>query len=431
MNWNGSQNPSFGFYADVSTDPNFSTFWNKQVWSNSTSAPSGFGNYFGLGGLVLQSGTTYFARVFNGQHSNVVNWSVQQCSNPTPTPTPLPNISITKNVINLSNSNNSEFKTINARPGDLLEFVIRVNSFGNTSVNNVRVFDNLPSQLQYLGGSTTIDGSFAGDSFTSGSGISLGSMFNQNKTIRFRTLVRNESFFGIGTTQVTNSTFATADNVGSVNDRAFVSVTRGQVQGAITLQIQKSGKNISKGEITERLSMNATPNDTIEFTVRVKNISGITANNVFVTDTLPTGMSYINNSSSLNGIVTANGITGTGLNIGSLASNQEAVIKFSAIVNTGTIITAGTTVTLTNISQARAENYSQIISNPVVITLGGLGIVAGALDIKTGASGTFLIPLLIVFFASLLFFFRSAIFRMFRKEDQIQYIHNPYHFEIN
>ena len=351
------------------------------------------------------------------------------CSTPTPTPTPTTNISITKNVINLSSSNTSEFKTVNARPGDLLEFVIRVNASGNTTAQNVRSYDNLPSQLQYLGGSTTIDGSFAGDGFVSGSGVSLGSYNNQTKVIRFRTVVVGESSFGFGTTQLTNLVNATSDNASSVNDRAYVNVERGQVQGAITLQIQKSGKNISKGDVVDKTSMNATPNDTIEFTIRVRNFSTTTANNVIVTDTLPAGMTYVNNSTALNGIIIANGITGSGVNIGSLLLNQEAVVKLYATVNTGTVINAGTTVTLTNVSQARADNYSQIVSNPVTITLGGLGVVAGALSVKTGASGTIVISALIAIIATTLFYFRSMIIGAFRKDDT-QYVYNPEQFNI-
>ena len=56
---------------------------------------------------------------------------------------------------------------------------------------------------------------------------------------------------------------------------------------------------------------------------------------------------------------------------------NQAMIRFYASVN------PGTTATLINVSQARADNYSQIVSNPVVITL---GVVLGALSVKTGAS---------------------------------------------
>jgi len=86
------------FYVDVSTD-NFSSYWNKQVnGATSTQAPSGFVPYTGVSGnLVLNPGTTYQARVFNGAtdssgqqvHSNTVSFSVPTC--PTPPPiTPLP-----------------------------------------------------------------------------------------------------------------------------------------------------------------------------------------------------------------------------------------------------------------------------------------------------------------------------------------------------
>ena len=59
LNWTGS---GPGWFVDISTDPNFSTFENKNVSGlSSTSAPAGFS-----GGLTLQPNTTYYWRVWNG-----------------------------------------------------------------------------------------------------------------------------------------------------------------------------------------------------------------------------------------------------------------------------------------------------------------------------------------------------------------------------
>ena len=212
------------------------------------------------------------------------------CYIPTPTPTPTPtpnltNLTISKDVRNLISGNYFVSNSVNAQPGDSVEFVIQVGSYGNTTANNIRLSDFLPYQLSYLSGSTTIDGLFASDGITAGS-IYLGSLFNgQTKIIKFRASVRDASVFSAGNTQLTNTARATADNTGSVDDTAFVNVSKGEVLGSTTLQIQKTGRNISKGDLVEKTSMNATPSDTIEFLIRVKNLSSVVAYNVIVTDT--------------------------------------------------------------------------------------------------------------------------------------------------
>lgn len=56
-------------YVDISTNSNFSTFYNKNVSGTSTFASSGFNLYGGSGSLTLQPNTTYHVRSWNG-HAN-------------------------------------------------------------------------------------------------------------------------------------------------------------------------------------------------------------------------------------------------------------------------------------------------------------------------------------------------------------------------
>ena len=60
-------NADSNWYADISTDPGFTDFWNKPVpWLTTTTAPTGFLDPFALGALTLEPDTTYYWRIWDG-----------------------------------------------------------------------------------------------------------------------------------------------------------------------------------------------------------------------------------------------------------------------------------------------------------------------------------------------------------------------------
>lgn len=72
ITWSGPPNPVYGFYVDVSENPNFSTFMNKQVPAGGTTDFLGFNPNWQFGGNVsfaIEQGRTYYFRVYNGVHS--------------------------------------------------------------------------------------------------------------------------------------------------------------------------------------------------------------------------------------------------------------------------------------------------------------------------------------------------------------------------
>jgi len=92
------------------------------------------------------------------------------------------------------------------------------------------------------------------------------------------------------------------------------------------LSVNKLGMNISKGGSVESSSITANPGDTVEFVVYVKSTSNTALTNVIVRDVLPNYMTYINNSTSVNNIVVADGIAGAGINVGTINPGDEALL---------------------------------------------------------------------------------------------------------
>ena len=81
ISWQG--NPGSGFFVDIANNSGFGPFWNKGVGSAlSTTAPNGFQPHGTAQQLTLQPDTTYFVRVFNGQHSPTEQFRVPSCVNP-------------------------------------------------------------------------------------------------------------------------------------------------------------------------------------------------------------------------------------------------------------------------------------------------------------------------------------------------------------
>jgi len=151
------------------------------------------------------------------------------------------------------------------------------------------------------------------------------------------------------------------------------------VSNNYNLNIQKFVRNTSTAETIEKTSTRGSSGNTIEFILHVRNLSSTTINNVNVFDPLPAGLSYNPNSTSLNGYIVGDGIINGGINIGSLAANQESIIRFFTTVNAGINNTV-----INNTAQARADNVPTVYSSAAVINI-NTGIVLGALTIKTGA----------------------------------------------
>ncbi len=374
ISWSGTQDQSFGFYVDIDTNSNFTSFYNKQVSSGFSTDTSNFRR--GTETLTLQPDTTYYVRVYNGQHSGIASFRVPRCDNQTTS------ISVTKNVRNISQGS-GEFDSVSARPGETVEFVIRVQNTGSNTLFNARVNDFLPSGLRYQSGSTTLDGSFRSDGIVSG-GISLGDISSGRTVIvRFQAVAETDSYFGSGTTTLTNTVQSSSNNTGTVSDTAYVNINRDQV-GTGKIEITKFGKNITRGEDNDQTRVIAYPDNTLRFVLRVRSTSNVTLYNVIVRDVLPANITYINRTTSLNNNIIADGIVSGGVNIGALSPYQEVIVRFDARTNSAGYFNQGYTY-LTNNAYARADNVSEVNAH-LPITL-RKGTVLGTVGrIRTGVN---------------------------------------------
>lgn len=261
----------------------------------------------------------------------------------------------------------SEVNTRTADPNETVEFIYYVQSNGTETLLDVRARDAVPAGLTYVSGTARLNGSTNisdGDFLNE---ISLGDMNpGEEHSISFDARVSNESFFDFGSTTLVNRAFAEADNAPEVSDTAFVVIEREPENP--TLSIRKLGRNVSRNQVGEHTSVTSSPNEVIEFTIRVRNTSDAVAENVHVQDVVPQGVTYQAGTATLNGQPTSDNLVSGGINIGDLDPSEEAIVRFLGRVAPANQLPEGTT-TLINIARTWADDIPTLQAQlPIVIT---------------------------------------------------------------
>jgi uncharacterized repeat protein (TIGR01451 family) len=279
----------------------------------------------------------------------------QACGTP-----PAPALILIKQVRNVTN-NTALAESVEATPGQTVEFSLRISSIGTSAVTSVTVRDSLPAGLAYVAGSTTIDGVAAADGII-GSGLGLGDMAaGRTITVTFRATVAASSFFSSGTTTLINTAFARGTNAPEVSDVAYVLVRKGGSGGSVTMTLVKSGHNLSREQTQDVSVIAASPGELLTFTVRVRNSSSSRLTNVTVRDIAPAEVVMDPASVRVNGLPQPGPLFfNAGINVGTLESGQEAVVTFDGSVVAAAQLPIGTTTAI-NRAQATADQVPMLV----------------------------------------------------------------------
>ena len=260
------------------------------------------------------------------------------CSNPTPTPTP----------VALSCSATSTY----ANSGDLVSF----NAWGGNGVYSWSAVDGTPSYG-----------------------------YGSNFVTRFY----NQSWYSVNRAVTVTS--------GSVSATCNVTIYAGNAvtptpSPAYQIQVSKLGRNVTRGQSGEYTSLVARGGDTLDFIIRARSTTGSYLYNTYVTDILPAGLTYIAGSTTLNGSVAADGVTSTGIYVGTVSPFSDTVLKLSVRVDGAYVPTWGT-VTVNNIAQVRADGITtRSVSLP--ITLGQSASITNVSSVNTGPSDSLWLALM-------------------------------------
>ena len=158
--------------------------------------------------------------------------------------------------------------------------------------------------------------------------------------------------------------------------------------GSLTMSVK--GRDVTRGQSTERTSVAARPGDTLDIFLHI-HAQNSYLTGVWATDFLPAGLTYIPGTTTLNGYSVADGVTSTGLNIGSLSAGQDATVKFSVMIQSGTVPSWGS-ITVYNSAQTRADGTGTVTAQ-MPLVLGSQLAISQISSVKTGPSDSLLYAL--------------------------------------
>jgi uncharacterized repeat protein (TIGR01451 family) len=153
--------------------------------------------------------------------------------------------------------------------GDVVTYTLTVTNVGDSTATKVVLKDELPAGLTYGGGDGTFDGTYVVWTFAS---LAPGG----SATAQFWATLPDEA----GT--ITNDTYRVTGS-----DQGITSASGPAVSFTVTAPGQPPAFQVTKTYETTGLT-----GDVVTYTLSVKNVGGVAATNVVLSDTLPVGLTY-------------------------------------------------------------------------------------------------------------------------------------------
>ncbi|MDI6791344.1 MAG: OmpA family protein [bacterium] len=217
-------------------------------------------------------------------------------------------------------------------PGDTITYTIVVENSSISPANNVIIIDTIPANTTYVtnsisGGDTRDDSgnpvlSWEITTLDGGDSTTLTCQVTVNSSIDSGTVITNTA------TVSSNETDSGETNQTSNQVTSYPDLSTGN----------KSSADATGGDLI--------PGDTITYTITVRNTGSDTADNISITDTIPTNTTYVSGSIKGGDVRDTSGLPGLlAWTIYTLAPNTEDSVTFQVMVNS--IIDSGDMITNT------------------------------------------------------------------------------------
>lgn len=170
--------------------------------------------------------------------------------------------------------------------------------------------------------------------------LDVGTIYVNGQPVRGGCLSRGIRISGLGAgccAAVTFDAVVPDDATGTISNTAYAEFQFESTACAVTAQTAASSEVVLSViapslEITKEADRcSVTPEENvITFTLTVTNTGTCPVENVVVTDVLPSGLSYVANSTSVNGDAPINQNPAAGVSLGTLDLDEEATVSFQA-----------------------------------------------------------------------------------------------------
>lgn len=218
---------------------------------------------------------------------------------------------------------NKQFANI----GDILTYTIPIINIGNVTATNIIFIDTIPTDTTLVAGSLKQDGTAVSGGDPNPPGVTLPNGIRplSISTVTFQVTVNTIP----NPNPIPNSAALTYDYIIDPT----TTPNRVGVNSADTNTVTTQINNASLGNITKLVDKNfATCGDTVTYTIVLPNSGNITAFNVIVKDTIPSGTSLVTSSVLVNNISSPGANLNTGITIPNIAPGSAATIIFSVKV---------------------------------------------------------------------------------------------------
>ena len=235
---------------------------------------------------------------------------------------------VTTTILNARLINTNHVNTFYETIGKVLTYTITFTNTGNVTANNIFFSDTLPYCSRLVPGTFTENGKLI-----SGNPHPPGVALHPIAPGATTTVVFKIEICSIpSTNNIRNSATTTFDYLYDPSVTPNLTATNSSNTNTTTTTISMA--TFATMTLTSSISY-ATCKDVITFTVSLPNTGNSTAYNVRLYDTIPVGLTFINNSVTINGITIpyASPKAPNGLLVGDIPSGNTYVVKYKCSIN--------------------------------------------------------------------------------------------------